>query len=288
MTPFDYTIDERLEIMKKYAADPEDQRMYAYWFDLTTADFWRHNRMYEIADYLKHLNYKWLTIGDGRFGLDSLRLKRRGITDITPTDITRDMLDAAKCEGWIEDYSVENAETMSQSDNSVDVVFCKEAYHHFPHPQIGLYEMIRIAREAVILVEPNDKVINNSLYSILSQNKLISYAGYETVGNYVYPISRREIIKVAIVSNMKMVAFKGINDCYQKGLEYECANTRKSKMFRGIRRRISIRNALTSLHMLDYNINMAAMFKNGLDAKTVDLLKKNAWTVIRLPENPYI
>lgn len=287
MVPFDYTIEERLEIIKKYVDDPNEQILYAHWFDVTSADSWRHNRMYEIADCLKHLDYKWLTVGDGRFALDSLRLKRKGIENITPTDITEDLLDAAKKEGWIKDFSVENAEKISFPDNSFDVVFCKEAYHHFPHPQIGLYEMLRIAKEIVILVEPNDKAINHSLYSILLQNRLISHARYEPVGNFVYPISKREIVKVAVVTNMKAVAFKGINDCYKKGLEFESADTRQSKMFRRVRKHISLRNALSSLHLLDYNINMAAMFKNTIDEKTLSLLKKNKWTVIELPENPY-
>lgn len=288
MVPFDYTIDERLEIIKKYVDHPDDQIIYAHWFDVTTADAWRHNRMYEIADCLKHLDYRWLTVGDGRFGLDSLRLENRGIKNVTPTDITKDLLDAAKKEGWIKDYSVENAEKLSFSDNAFDVVFCKEAYHHFPHPQIGLYEMLRIAREMVILVEPNDKALNNSLHSILSQKKLISHARYETIGNYVYPISRREIVKIAIVTNMKAVAFKGINDCYKKGLEFESADVKQSKLFRQIRRQITLRNVLSSLHLLDYNISMAAMFKNPVDDKTLNLLKKNNWAVINLPVNPYI
>lgn len=288
MMPFDLSNNKRLEIIKKYVDDPDDQRMYTRWFDTTTGDSWRHNRMYEIADCVKHLDYKWLTVGDGRFGLDSLRLRRRGIADATPTDIEGDLLAAAKAEGWINDYSVENAEHINFPDNAFDVVFCKEAYHHFPHPQIGLYEMLRIARQMVVLVEPNDKAINHSLYSMLLHRKLLSYARYETVGNYVYPISRREIAKVAVVTNMKAVAFKGLNDHYEKGLEFEPADARKSGMFRRMRTHILVRDALSKLRLLDYNINMAAMFKNAIDENTLRLLKTNGWTIIALPENPYI
>lgn len=59
------------------------------WFDETTADFWRHARMYECADCLtSRPDASWLTVGDGRWGLDAIRLKKRGYRNVLPTDIS--------------------------------------------------------------------------------------------------------------------------------------------------------------------------------------------------------
>lgn len=288
MIPFDISAEELRSIIAKYVDDPKEQALNASWFDVASADWWRHDRMYEIAECLNHLNYKWLTIGDAKFGLDSLRLMRKGIGDITPTDIMEPQLKASKAEGWIADYRVENAEQLSLPDDSTDVVFCKEAHHHFPHPQKGLYEMIRVARKAVILIEPYDKAAGYSLDAIVRQKKLISHATFEPIGNFVYPLSPREIVKIAIVSNMKVVAFKGLNDYYEEGLEFEVADTRKSAKYKRMRRLISLRDTLCKLRMLDYNLGMFAMFKESADEKALVLLRNKGWTVVHLPQNPYI
>ena len=128
---------------KGFAADlvdPERKRIAASWFDGTTADAWRHARGYEIADYLGGApGEHWFTVGDGRFGLDAIRLKKRGVSDVLATDIDESLLRAAREQGLLPEYRVENAEKLSFANNAFDYGFCKEAYHHFPRPMIALY-----------------------------------------------------------------------------------------------------------------------------------------------------
>src|SRR6266540_2815096 len=89
-------------------------------------------------------NAKWLTVGDGRYGLDSVRLRRLfSISVVLPTDIASFLLEKGKANN----YSAENAECLTFADNSFGVVFCKESYHHFPRPPVALYEIIRAAEE---------------------------------------------------------------------------------------------------------------------------------------------
>lgn len=94
-----------------YLIDPERLRISANWCDVTTADAWLQERTYEIAH---HLGGKpgetWVTIGDGRFGLDSLRLMAHGAFDAFATDIDETLLKVAKTRGDLIDYRVENAE----------------------------------------------------------------------------------------------------------------------------------------------------------------------------------
>ena len=55
---------------------------------------------------------------------------------------------------------------------------------------------------------------------LLTGKKIYKHS-FEEVGNYIYSISRREIEKVALGSNFKIVCYKGTNDFHIKGAENE-------------------------------------------------------------------
>ena len=158
----------------------EHQKLTESWFDETSADYWSHNRMYEAADCIKDMSSSWITVGDGRWGLDAIRIKKRGFKNVVPTDICETLLKASKEKGLIEEYLVENAEKISVKDNSYDYVFCKESYHHFPRPHIALYEMLRVASKAVFLLEPND----DPLVVTVGVNKFIKYKIKDLLSRY--------------------------------------------------------------------------------------------------------
>lgn len=122
-----------------------------------TIDSWRHARMYAFTDPITSVFKKasWLTVGDGKYGRDAHYLEQQE-ANVLATDISDVLLKKAKKEGYVEKYKKENAECLTFKDNSFDFVLCKESYHHFPRPIVALYEMIRVAKKAVILIEPND------------------------------------------------------------------------------------------------------------------------------------
>ena len=68
------------------------------------------------------------------------------------------------------------------------------------------------------------------------------YAGFEPDGNFICSISAREMEKVALGLNLPHVVFKGLNDYYIKGGEYEPADARKSSLFKRMRSEIRKRN----------------------------------------------
>jgi SAM-dependent methyltransferase len=210
--------------------------------DGTTADNWRHLRMYEAVNaFLHHPDWTWLTVGDGTGGLDSIRIRRMGIRRAVPSDISPYLLELSRSKGHIDEFHIENAEQLSFEDGSFDVVFCKEAYHHFPRPAIALYEMLRVSRKAVILIEPRDYLIDRPKQRSIgprgwlreclrwlcgrlgidsgpipvSQRYLLGDPPhYETSGNYMYTISSREMEKIALGLDLPAMAVKGLNDCY--------------------------------------------------------------------------
>jgi len=63
-------------------------------------------------------------------------------------------------------YEYQNAECITHPSASFDLVYCKEGLHHLARPVLGLYEMMRVARKAVIFIEPNETVLGNILEKI--------------------------------------------------------------------------------------------------------------------------
>lgn len=145
------------EHFKKYAYGGEKEEFARIWLEEDTVDAWRHRRMYQAIDPIIEAipKAKWLTVGDGRYGKDAHYLLQKGC-DVIASDISDFLLQEGKKAGYISNYKQENAEKLSFNDDEFDFIFCKESYHHFPRPMIALYEMIRVARQGVILIEPND------------------------------------------------------------------------------------------------------------------------------------
>jgi ubiquinone/menaquinone biosynthesis C-methylase UbiE len=104
----------------------------------------------------------------------------------------------------------------------MDYVFCRESFHHFPRAYLGVYEMIRVAKKGVILIEPIDILSKVPLVLLIKNlcdlvsptiiNKIWKNRfSWETVGNYVFKISEREIEKIAMGIGLPCIAFKEIN-----------------------------------------------------------------------------
>lgn len=263
------------------------------WFRKDTADYWRHSRMYEAVDcFTAEPHSKWLTVGDGRFGLDSIRIREKGFPDVTPTDISEALLQRSKEQGRIDKYRVENAEALSFANEEFDYVFCKESYHHFPQPLTALYEMLRVTRKAVLLTEPNDThgypfpTLKHGIKTILRGYSHPDSANYEDSGNYVYSVSKRELEKVALGLNLPVVATKGLSDYFIDGCELAPASW-KNPIYRKIRVKCAIRDAMAYCRIHSHPLLMAVIFKSEPAATVLSALKQRRWDVIRLPRNPY-
>lgn len=258
--------------------------------DPSTADAWRHHRAYEIAEYLgRSPGETWLTIGDGRWGLDSIRLRERGVASALPTSIDEGTLRIAKERGVIPGYAIENAERLSFPDASFDYVFCKEAYHHFPRPMLALYEMLRVARAGVILVEPNDRSgsIASRIMSVVKGRPHADSQSYEEVGNFIHTISAREIEKVAIGVDAAQLALKPYNDHWIPGVDLEPADPRRAPIFRRVLRRIRLLDVLCALRLEGPNVLMAAILLRPLAPEAARRMRSRGWRVIDLPRNPH-
>ncbi len=262
-----------------------------------TINYWLHERMYQLTDAVAQPGTSWLTVGDG-YGLDGYYLTQRGC-QVTATDISATFLPLAQREGFITSYSVENAEKLSFADNQFDYVLCKESYHHFPRPYLALYEMIRVARAGVILIEPHDPI--SKMPFLLALRNLMDRKdtdllqkywknrySFEEVGNYVFKLSEREVEKLAMGMNLPAVAFKGINNSYYRPqTAFEKAD-RSSNAFRKVQSRLRRDNLLSKIGVLPYQLLCAVVFKRMPIESTRAELQKNEFIFYSLPENPYL
>jgi len=267
------------------------------WLEEDTVDAWRHERMYHMINPLleAYPHASWLTCGDGRYGKDAHYIEKNGIS-VLATDISDTLLIEGKKSGYIRNYQKEDAEALSFGEESFDFVFCKESYHHFQRPMIALYEMLRVSKKGVVLIEPLDRHIDSNVPEICFRHfknlikfllgKKIEKHNFEESGNYIYRISKREIEKLSIAMNYRTVVFKGINDCYIKGVEFEKASP-KSKLFRKIKRRIAFSNLLSRLRLNPYKLMCSIIFKIEPDVILKNKLRKKGCRVIDLPKNPY-
>jgi SAM-dependent methyltransferase len=307
--------DAHRDQWERDAADQGRKAVHESWFRTDTTDHWRHARMYEGARaFLHRPDLSWLTVGDGRFGLDSIRLRNFGFTNVLPTDIGDALLREAKADGHIDDYAVENAERLSFGDDSFDLVLCKESYHHFPRAPLALFEMLRVARVGVVLIEPRDYVVDHGTARLTGPAGLLrglagwarNRAGvlsdkvkvreryllgdppdYEESGNYKYMISSRELEKVALGSNLPALALKGLNDCYIRGGETEEASAR-SPVFKQMQIEVSKADRRTEAGLGSTSMLLAILFKSEPDTAARNFLNENDWLLLDLPRNPHV
>ncbi len=310
-------IDHLAELQKKYMDEAmftgERTKVHQTWFDETTTDYWRHKRMYETLTPFA-IHYKtasWLTVGDGRYGLDAIRLKNIfKLASVFPTDIGENMLRISKEKGYIEKYGVENAERLSFADNSFDVVFCKEAFHHFPRPYLALYEMIRVSKTAVVMIEPAERLIVNGVKSKsylqdalrLVVAKLTGKAfqpyvpevsklnhSFEEAGNYLYAVSVREIEKLVHGMGLASLAWKGFNDVYEQGCEFEEAK-QGNLLFDKISNAINAGNELCRKLPQYHQPNMVSViiFKETPGEQLTRELVQAGFQIPEIHKNPYI
>jgi SAM-dependent methyltransferase len=283
---------------KQYSSDDKRYEAIQSWIQQKqkhTINYFIQNRLLELTKPLLNSKNRWVTVGDG-YGFDANYLYDHG-QDVVATDISSTFLELSKQAGLFDVFSIENAERLSFEDDQFDYAMCKEAYHHFPRPYIAVYEMLRVAKKGIILIEPHDPLSRMpfllALRNILDNwnvNTLQKYwknrYSFEEVGNYVFKLSERECEKIAMGMNLPAIAFKGINNNY-----YKASTTNEpynSSAFKKLQRKIKWHNFLSKLTLMPYQVLSAIIFKQTPDEKTIEDLQKNGYRVYILPKNPYL
>jgi len=268
------------------------------WHNKDTLDYWRHERMINKVKPIINYNNKatWLTIGDGRYGSDGNILKNLGAKNISCSDISIKLLVLAKKKKLIKKYSKQNAENLTFNSSTFDYVLCKESFHHFSKPYLALYEMFRVSKKGVILIEPSDEIIEKSFFNFLYKfirflmNQTNSGDGFEEVGNYVYKISKREMSKFLLGMNYRYLAIHGLNDAYSDGIEFVNINCNKLESVKKkivIKGKIFIKNFLCWIGIMKPALMTCILFKDIPSSKLLALLKHHGWQINEFKKNPF-
>lgn len=253
---------------------------------------WHHDRMKKnVMPLLKEYpEATWITIGDGCYGSDAYFLKCNG-ADVLATNINEHRLRIALEKGFITKFKAENAERISFSDNSFDFVFCKESYHHFPRPPIAFYEMLRIARRAVILIEPYETCRKKGLGYAKDLIKKIMRKQkstlFEKSGNYIFRINIREIEKMMSSLNYEIIAIKRANSFFHPKLsDAQFATLSFPTLITKLG--IAVQNVLCKFKMLDYGLATIIAFKQSPHNNFQLTLRHHGFKIIHLPKNPFL
>lgn len=204
-----------------------------YWrgaFDENSNDTKRHMAMIDEAillfQFIDFSPDSVLTIGD-HFARDAAYLKRKFGAYAVASDLNTEGIRQAQEDGYVDGVVDINVEDISYDSSSFSLVFAKESFHHFPRPMLGLYEMLRVARDGICLIEPHD-VIPHNVYNHMStkvreqESSASSWRDdYEIVGNYKYLLSIREVCKAAWALRLPAVIYQGFNDPYSRGFRFE-------------------------------------------------------------------
>jgi ubiquinone/menaquinone biosynthesis C-methylase UbiE len=268
--------------------------------DQNTINNWLQKILFSCIDpLLSRGTSSWLTVGDA-YGLDAhYIISSAGQHIAHASDLNSDFLAVANNEGLVSSFSAENAEKLSFESNTFDYVLCKESYHHFPRPYMAVYEMLRVAKKAIVIIEPQDPIskmpallfITNLLAAI--GDKLVGKVwknrfSYEPVGNFVYKVSEREFEKLAAGINLPLVAFKRINpNFYFKGAETAKAANDNSK-FRRLKLKKEIFDMLVKLGIICSQAVGTIIYKEMPGEEELGKLNDAGFYTVKVPANPYL
>lgn len=91
----------------------------------------------------------------GGVGGEGTFLRKRGFPDVTISDFSANALERCKRLDPALKTMLLDAERMDLPDSSYDLVVVQDGLHHLPRPALGFTEMLRVARVAVIVIEPH-------------------------------------------------------------------------------------------------------------------------------------
>jgi ubiquinone/menaquinone biosynthesis C-methylase UbiE len=119
----------------------------------------------------------------GGVGGEASFLRRAGFGTVTNSDFSENALEVCRRRDPELETLCLNAEAIDQDDNSHDVVIVQDGLHHLPRPVLGFNEMLRVAKRAVVVLEPHAGLAGRFLGR--------EWEEHEGVFNYVFRWDRK-------------------------------------------------------------------------------------------------
>jgi len=258
-----------------------------------TIDAMRHERMFRAVHPLLGMFAKdaWLTIGDG--GADGWMLRRLGAKRVTASSISDARLRQLQLSGHLAGIELRslNAEAIDLPDGSVDFIFCKEAFHHFPHAPLAFYEFLRVARRGFLLIEPSELChrrlldVARTFAKLVLRRRAPIYELFEPVGNFIYRVSQREVERMLTAIQLPWFAIHNFNNFGTGWLARQPRDRRVARaMFElGVR----VQDALAACRLMSPGLCALFVPVAPAPAGLQDVLRASGFRIVQLPRNPY-
>jgi SAM-dependent methyltransferase len=232
---------------------------------------------------------EWITVGDN--GADASMLKRAGLRRVTASSISAVYLRRLAAAGHLDQIGVRdlNAEHMDLPDGAVDILVCKEAYHHFPRAPLAFYEFLRVSRQGFVLIEPvtlRRKPLDfvRSLAKMILRRRGSSYEEFEPVGNFIYRASLDEIRRMLTALQVPWFAVRFFNNFVMRSLLEASPRDRLAMLM--FKAGIAIQDALAWCRLM--NPGMAVIFvPTGAGPDCGAQLERAGFRIVKTAKNPY-
>jgi ubiquinone/menaquinone biosynthesis C-methylase UbiE len=258
-----------------------------------TIDAWRHERMFRAARPLIDMfpRDRWQTVGDG--GADAWMLREMGAAHVSASNISDARLRRLKKAGHLDGIEIRalNAEALDLPDHSVDFIFCKEAFHHFPHAPLAFYEFLRVARRGVLLIEPCEASsprifdVLRMLAKLVLRRRSPIYEQFEPVGNFIYRVSKREIERALTAIQSPWFAVLDFNDF---GTRWITTRPRDHAVARFLfQLGLHVQNGLSAARLMSPGLCAVFIPVQQAPDALKPALRRHGFRIIKLPRNPY-
>ena len=157
---------------------------------------------------------------------DGDALSRAGFTDVTISNVDPGMEAGTGPFSWAR----QDAEHLTYENNAFDMAVVHAGLHHCYSPHRALFEMFRVARRAVIVIEARDSFALNLAirlgFGVDYELEAVSDEGFKTGGagngpipNYIYRWTEREVVKT--IASLDPTHIPDVRFFYGLRLPYE-------------------------------------------------------------------
>jgi SAM-dependent methyltransferase len=99
-------------------------------------------------------------------------------------------------------FLVGDAEHLPFPDGAFDIVAVHDGLHHLPNPHLAIAEMVRVAKKAIVVIEPARSWLTRRAVDL----KLA--LDYEEAGNYVYRLRETDVFDIARKGGFKRLSYR--------------------------------------------------------------------------------
>lgn len=144
----------------------------------------------------------------GGVGGEGTYLANAGFRSVTVSDFSQSALDFCRQRDPRLSTKLLDAEDLALPDDSYDLVIVQDGLHHLPRPALGFTEMLRVARLAVVVIEPHTGIVSK-LFGVKWETDELDPGAVNWVfrwntdtltqlTNSLYPIERCKVVPIRV------------------------------------------------------------------------------------------